>query len=147
MQNQPVNSINPLTLFNQLNAPQRSVVSAMMGFFFYGAWAYSVNQHHGMDAGIKAGMVQGSYSFALTFCMTMLLEGMYRLASRLFSSSIFACFSTISVCCAIVFSGSWTVNYLAGTPEILQAVIFGYIIGGIYSTMNVLNLARQRAAT
>ena len=145
MQNQSVIP-NPLALFNQLNAAQRSGLSAFMGFFFYGAWAYSVNQHHGMDAGIKAAIVQGSYSFALTFSMTMLLEGMYRVASKLFSSALLACFTTIAVCCGIVFSGSWTVNYLAGTPEIFQTVILGYVIGGFYSTMYVLNLARQRAS-
>ena len=145
MQNQPVNSLNPLALFNQLNAPQRSAFSAIMGFFFYGAWAYSVNQHHGMDAGVKAGIVQGSYSFALTFSMTMLLEGMYLFASRLFTSKKLVCTLTILVCCAIVFTGSWTVNYLAGTPEIFQTVILGYVIGGVYSIIYVLNLARQQA--
>ncbi len=145
MQNPKVTPVNPLTLFNQLNAAQRSAFSAMMGFLFYGAWAYSVNQHHGMDAGVKAGIVQGSYSFALTFSMTMLLEGMYRLATRFLSSKTFACFVTVLVCCAIVFSGSWTVNYLAGTPEIFETVILGYVIGGIYSTMYVVNLARKRS--
>lgn len=139
-------STNPLLLFNQLSAPRRSFISAAVGFLFYGSWAYAVNHDHGMGAGLKAGLVQGSYSFVLTFTMTMLLEGMFRVASRTVPSLIVASIITIIVCCAIVFSGSWLVNYLAGTPEIFKTVILGYLIGGAYSSAYVLNLAQLKNA-
>jgi len=139
-------STNPLMLFNQLSAAHRSAISAAMGFLFYGSWAFVVNYDHGIAAGIKAAIVQGSYSFILTFTMTMLLEAMFRFASQYIRPLAVACTITILVCCAIVFSGSWLVNYLAGTPEILKTVILGYIIGGAYSTVYVLNLAQLRNA-
>lgn len=93
-------------------------------------------------AAIKAGCVQGAYSFILTMGMTMLLEGVFRVNSRVFNKTHFINWSTIIICCAAVFSVSWGVNFAAGTPEILRTVILGYIIGGIYSISYVYGLAR-----
>ena len=94
-------------------------------------------------AAIKAGVVQGSYSFVLTLCMTLLLEFVFKLSNRVFNQILLINWTTIIVCCTAVFSISWAVNAAAGTPEILRTVILGYIIGGIYIVGYVYGLARS----
>jgi len=128
--------------FHRLNAVQRSALSAFLGFFFYGAWAYLVNSMHGHWPALKAAYVQGTYSFVLTLCMTLLIEGLFRFMTRFFESRKFINWTTISASCAAVFSGSWLVNYIAGTPEILRTVILGYIVGFFYSVSYVYGLAK-----
>ena len=133
-----------LTLFQSFSALQRSLISALTGFFFYGGWAVYVNWSYGMSAWLKAGIVQGSYSFILTLCMTLLLEGVFKMNMRLFKKVSVINWATIIICCGAVFSVSWGVNAAAGTPEILRTVILGYIIGGIYSISYVYGLARSQ---
>jgi len=125
---------------------QRSLLGAVAGFFFYGGWAYLVNSMHGHWPALKAACVQGSYSFVLTLCMTLLLEGMFRFMARFFSSRKLINWTTIFVSCLLVFSGSWFVNYLAGTPEIFRTVILGYAVGFIYSVSYVYGLARTNSS-
>lgn len=136
-----------LQLFQSFSALQRSLISAFAGFFFYGGWAVFVNWSYGMAAWVKAGIVQGSYSFILTLCMTLLLEGVFRLNNRLFNKEHVINWVTIIICCGAIFSVSWGVNAVAGTPEILRTVILGYIIGGIYSITYVYGLARTEQCT
>lgn len=132
------------TLFHRLNPIQRSLISAAAGFVFYGAWAFWVNAVHGSMVALRAACVQGGYSFVLTLCMTVLLEGMFRFNSRVFNRRHIINWSTIILCCAVIFSGSWAVNAVAGTPEIFQTVILGYVVGGIYSASYVFSLARAQ---
>ena len=121
------------------------MISAVAGFVFYGAWAYAVNYSYGQWIAAKAACVQGSYSFFLTFSMTLLLEALFKLMAKVFNRSGFVNWSTILISCALVFSGSWIVNMAAGTPEIFRTVILGYIIGAFYSVTYVLGLARVDA--
>ena len=129
-------------IFNRFNVVQRSLISAALGFFFYGGWAYFVNSAYGHWSALKAGCVQGSYSFVLTLCMTLLLEGMFKAMSHYFASKVVVSGATIVTSCALVFSGSWLVNLIAGTPEIFRTVILGYVIGGAYSIFYVYGLAK-----
>ena len=131
-------------VFQTFTPLQRSIISGLSGLFFYGGWAVFVNWKHGIAAAIKAGCVQGSYSFILTLTMTMLIEGMFKINSKVFNKTILVNWSTIIICCAAIFSLSWGVNFAAGTPEILRTVILGYIVGGIYSISYVHGLARSR---
>ena len=130
-------------LFQSFSPLQRSVISALCGFFFYGSWGVLVNWEHGVMAATKAGCVQGSYSFILTLFMTMLIEGVFKLNSKVFNKIHTINWSTIIVCCAAIFSVSWGVNSAAGTPEILRTVILGYVFGGIYCITYVYSLARS----
>lgn len=134
--------MNSANLFQRFSALQRSLLSASVGFLFYGAWAFWVNFTHGSMIALKAACVQGSYSFLLTLCMTVLLEAMFRFNSRVFSRQHLINWSTIVVCCVLIFSGSWIINVAAGTPEIFRTVILGYVVGGIYSASYVFSLAR-----
>jgi hypothetical protein len=133
-----------LSLFQRLSPIQRSLISAAAGFVFYGGWGYWVNVSYGQMVALKVACVQGGYSFLLTLCMTMLLEGIFRFNSRVLSARNLINWSTILVCCAIVFSGSWAINVAVGTPEVFRTVILGYIFGGIYSISYVFGLARAQ---
>lgn len=131
-----------VSIFNRLSATQRSLISAIAGFLFYGSWAFWVNHQHGFGMGLRAMCVQGSYSFLLTLVMTGLIETLFSISSRIFLNRTLIIWSTIVCSCFLIFSTSWSINVLAGTPEVLRTVILGYIVGGIYSTTYVYGLAR-----
>ena len=137
----------PLSLFTALSPFQRSLVSAFAAFSFYGGWAFLVNSMHGSMVAIKAACVQGSYSFLLTFFMTILVEGVFRTIRRISRQALLINLATIVITCGLIFSTSWWVNAMAGTPEIFNTVILGYIIGGIYTTSYVIGLDREQRKT
>lgn len=128
--------------FHRLSALQRSTLSAVAALLGYGGWAYLVNSMHGSVPAFKAACVQGSYSLAMTFVMTLMIEGLYRFFGRFLAGGKAAQIATVVVVCAILFSSSWWINAMAGTPEIFNTVILGYIIGGIYTTSYVFGLSR-----
>ena len=122
---------------------QRSMISAFSGLLGYGGWAYWVNASYGWQASFKAACVQGGYSFLLTFVMTLMIEFFYRFFLK-FSRQIWLVNGlAIILTCSIIFSTSWWVNAMAGTPEIFKTVILGYIIGGFYTVAYVFGLSKQ----
>lgn len=124
----------------------RSFVSAILGLIVYGGWAIAVNLMHGDSLAFKAGLVQGSYSFLLTFVSTMLIEISYRRIARFMDSAFLAIVVTVMLCCGLIFSSSWLVNYLFATPEIFKTVVLGYVFGGIYCVVYTVALARENNA-
>ncbi len=130
--------------FDRLSPLQRSSLSAFAALFGYGGWAYLVNSMHGSMLAMKAACVQGGYSFALTFVMTLLIEGLYRALNRVLYYQRPTQIATVFFTCAILFSTSWWINAMAGTPEIFSTVILGYVIGAIYTTSYVMGLASSR---
>jgi hypothetical protein len=98
---------------------------------------------HGSQAAIKAGLVQGSYSFLITLCMTLMLESMYRFLFKSTGWYWFSSIVTVVLCCAPVFVGSWMLNLAAGTPEVFNTVILGYILGATYSASYVRGLTKK----
>ena len=123
---------------------KRSLVNAYIGFLVYGGWGVLVNLMHGQDPAIKAGVVQGTYSFALTFIVTMLMESLFSYLYNLSKNDLLSASGTVLLTCGLVFSGSWFINHLAETPEIFNTVILGYVLGGLYSLFYVVVLVRQR---
>lgn len=121
-------------------------MSAFAGLFGYGVWAYLVNSMHGAEAAMKAAFVQGGYSFALTFVMTLIIEALYRVTVRWLGANRRAQAATVFVTCVALFSSSWWVNAMAGTPEIFSTVILGYIIGTIYTVSYVAGLVHGEPA-
>jgi len=132
-------------IFDRFSPFQRSLVSAVSALLGYGSWAYLVNLMHGTMVALKAAFVQGSYSFALTFVMTLLIEAFYRFACAVAPNKMISKVLTIVLTCTIIFSASWWVNAMAGTPEIFNTVILGYIIGGSYTASYVIGLSGEKA--
>jgi len=129
--------------FSKLNPLQRSLVSAFSALFAYAVWAYMMNSEHGFPAAIKAAAVQGGYSFLLTFVMTLLIEALYRYVSAVVETENIKIALTWTITCSIIYTGSWWVNVIAGTPEVFDTVILGYVVGGIYTLAYVLGLSAK----
>ena len=129
--------------FSELSTSQRIFISAVGAFVIYGGWGYFVNSMHTHEVAMMVAYVQGSYSFAVTLVMTILIEAIYRLCKNLVNNLFLVNWFTILFCCSIVFSGSWWVNAMAGTPEIFETVILGYILGGIYTVVYVFALSKN----
>ena len=102
-----------------------------------------MNIMHGPTAAVKAAMVQGSDSFVITLGMTLMLEASYRTLSKLTGWYQASAVASVIICCAPVFIGSWLVNVAAGTPEIFETVILGYVIGMFFSTTYVIGLHKK----
>lgn len=130
--------------FDRMTPFQRSLFSAFAALIAYGGWAYLVNSMHGNFAAVKAACVQGSYSFLLTFLMTILIELLYRVSCAITNVELLSKVLTIVVTCSIIFSASWWVNVLAGTPEIFNTVILGYVVGGAFTASYVIGLAGEK---
>ena len=131
-------------VFDRMSPFQRSLLSAFAALIAYGGWAFLVNSMHGNFAAIKAACVQGSYSFLLTFVMTILIELLYRAFCAITDNDLLRKILTIVVTCCIIFSVSWWVNVLAGTPEIFNTVILGYVVGGVFTAGYVIGLAGEK---
>ena len=129
--------------FSKLNPLQRSLISAFSALFAYAAWAYMMNSEHGFAAAIKAAAVQGGYSFFLTFVMTLLIEALYGYVSTMVETESLKNTLTWIITCSIIYSSSWWVNVIAGTPEVFDTVILGYVVGGIYTLAYVLGLSAK----
>lgn len=131
--------------FNRLSPLQRSLVSAFSALFGYGGWAYLVNSMHGTAAAVKAATVQGGYSFALTFVITLIIEGLHRWVGNTVHQPRYTQVVTVFLTCALLFSSSWWINAMAGTPEIFSTVILGYVIGTIYTATYVVGLSKGQS--
>ena len=124
------------------NSLTRSIVSGVAGFVVYGGWAFYANYDHGVDAAMKAAFTQGCYSFTVTLVMTLLMEALFRLLANPTLRFCVTFFGT----CAVLYSTSWGVNVLAGTPEIFMTILPGVIIGTAYTLGYTLSLLRMQAA-
>ena len=114
----------------------RGLLAATAGLLVYGSWAFFINYEHGTLAALKAGLTQGSYSFVLTLSMAFLMEWLFQLSEQprvQFSLTFF-------VTCLLLYSTSWGINALAGTPEIFLTILPGAILGTIYTLSYTLTL-------
>jgi len=114
----------------------RITLSALAALMGYGAWAYWINLSHGAGAAMKAAFVQGSYSFILTFLLSLLIEVLFqRWSHRRYGALLVGVF----VCC-LIYSLSWGVNVLAMTPEILWTILPGALMSTIFTASYLLGL-------
>lgn len=120
----------------------RGLFAATAGFLAYGGWAFWVNLNHSLYAGVKAGLTQGSYSFTLTLTMAFLMEWLFGLSRQPRVQFV----STFGLTCLLVYSSSWGVNALTGTPEIFLTILPGAILSTLYTlsyTLTLLKLHQQ----
>ena len=116
----------------------RGIAAGILGFVVYGGWAFYVNSQHGIALGFKAGLVQGTYSFALTLSTTMLME--FLLTSLQNTRGPY--FLTLSITNTITFATAYLINWVFRTPEILLTIFPGFLIGIAYSAFYLLSLSR-----
>lgn len=94
----------------------------------YGGWAAFSNWEYGeLNIWLTAGLVQGTFAFVATLLLTRLVlflrswrEG------RLSAVAVFCCCSTVLLAVPTL------LQWLAGTPDIIQSILPGAIIGHLY---------------
>lgn len=140
-----------LPMFNRVSQSPvlRTLLSAFAGFVGYGAWAYAANMSYGSDMAWRAFFTQGLYSFVITVVLTSLMEQLFIRLAALQPKQRFWC-SVVPVC-LLLYATSWTVNYAAGTPNILLTILPGAIMSTIYafgyiSTLKLLE-SKQKGAS
>ena len=102
----------------------RTFGPALAGFLAYGGWAFFCNYQTSLNAGFKAGLVQGSFSFLITIFFNGVMEYLYaRWKSRYLISIL---------CSGSLVMTSFSINWLAGTPNILPTIAPGALLGSIY---------------
>jgi hypothetical protein len=114
-----------------------------MGFMVYGGWAYYVNLSYGDDVALRAGLVQGSYSLALTMGSSYLIEQLlvvYATAEP--RSSLLLATATSS---ALAFVVAYSIHWLIGTPMIFTTILPGFLIGSVYAFIYGLSVQKLQA--
>ncbi len=117
-----------------------ALAAAAAGFVVYGAWAAYANRAHGMAIALGAGTVQGAYSFVLTLAMSAVTAWVFGRFAHLRLRAA----ATVAVVSAALFTTAYTINALAGTPEIVTTILPGFVIGTVYTALYVQALSDQR---
>ena len=92
---------------------------------------------------LRTGTVQGSYSFALTLSMTLLLEWGYAWLGKTAKGAIV----TLTTVSALMFSTAYALQYFAGSQAILMTILPGYVVGTIYAAIYLGSLHRPPLTT
>jgi hypothetical protein len=116
----------------------RGIAAGILGFVVYGGWAFYVNSQHGAAVGLKAGFVQGTYSFALTLSTTLLMEFLWTSLQNTRGRY----FLTLSITNSLTFTTAYLINSVFLTPEILPTIIPGFLIGIVYSAFYLFSLRK-----
>ena len=104
----------------------------------YGGWAFFINSEYGTQAGIKAALVQGSYSFVLTLCTTLIMEFLWE-ALQTFPRPAMA---TIVITNTFTFITAYSINWIFDTPAILLTILPGFTIGIAFTSVYIFSLRK-----
>ena len=117
----------------------RLLLPPLAGFVFYGAWAYWVNMDFGVTAGAKAAFTQGSYSLVITLVLALLIEWLYSKLRLLH----YGHWIVGLIACLLMYSTSWGVNALAGTPNIPLTILPGATFSTVYTALYIVALVNS----
>lgn len=120
----------------------RSLFAATAALIGYGGWAWYANSSAGDAAAGKAALVQGGYSFILTFAMTYVTERVYwYTGGRVWLTTLL---SSI-----LLLASAYGIHLIAGTPEVGMTIAPGFVIGTVYTAFFVVYLKglKQTATT
>ena len=115
--------------YSQASSITRSFVSAIIGFVFYGGWAYFVHFDYGFTVASKAFLTQGLISFSITLILTHFMEKVY---GWIPSPRLAYWFTAVTASILVAFI-SCSINMLVGTPETFLTVLPGIIVSAVYS--------------
>lgn len=119
------------------------LLTAFAGFIGYGSWAALVNMEYGVYVSIKAAFVQGSISFLLTLGINFMIEWLYRtLANSRYRDLLSVLFASVTLIAI-----SFTINYIAATPNILLTILPGGMIGSFYVYSYLLYSVKESPVT
>ncbi|MEM1264361.1 MAG: hypothetical protein AAGH76_18320 [Pseudomonadota bacterium] len=116
----------------------RSLCAAAVAFAFYALWAAWANRMHDVSMIRLASLTQGSYSAAVTFVMTSLVEFLYRGDSGVG----FRVARSVAITIILLVTSSVAVHLIVGTAEVLATVLPSWLFGSAYALSYALGLAR-----
>ena len=95
---------------------------------FYGGWAAYTNVDHGRDSAIVAFIIQGGFAFVSTLLLTRLV--IWLIQQQQPNPRYFVVFAQCAVVLIFIPGG---LHLMAGTPDIVEAMLPGFIIGNGYA--------------
>lgn len=104
----------------------------------YGLWAGWVNSEHGIDTGIRVGLVQAAYAFLSTLTVAEAAKWMYSRITPSFVHLTLTFLATFFVMLAIPLA----VHSIANTPDIMEAILPGLLWGSLYVLVLLIHLDR-----
>ena len=117
-----------------------SLFNASAALVFYGGWAVFANFEHGQIAWLKAGLVQGVYAFVSTLTVTTVAYWMYLKTGCGRKGIGFGLALSYLIMLLIPFS----VHSVAATPDRIETVLPGLIIGAVYLAVFLLITEKSR---
>ncbi|MGH1485371.1 MAG: hypothetical protein ACRBCI_04070 [Cellvibrionaceae bacterium] len=123
------------------NAAIRILLPPFAGLFFYGSWAFWVNYEHGQMAAFKAACTQGGYSFTITLLLALAIEWLFKVLQSLRFHSLWVAV----IACSLLYSSSWGVNALTGTPNIFLTILPGALVSTIYTIIYIVTLNKLKS--
>ncbi|MFT6388239.1 MAG: hypothetical protein ACJAUP_001617 [Cellvibrionaceae bacterium] len=120
------------------NAALRILVPPLAGLLFYGGWAFLINAEFGPSVAFRAAATQGGYSFTITLLLALMIEWLFTSFKALPGRQWWAG----SIACILLYSTSWGVNAITGTPNILLTILPGAAVSTVYTVIYVLTLIK-----
>lgn len=107
------------------------VVAPWVAALVYGSWGAFANRMFGVDVMLAAASAQGVFAFASTWGLAAVARAMLaiwrqRVVERL------ALLLSFFACSTILWAIPWSLHLLAGTENILLAMLPGLVIGHVY---------------
>ena len=113
-------------------------VNAVIAALVYGSWAAFANYEHGLFAWSKAAIIQALYAFASTLSVSVLAQKIYEYFKGTWRALAFGFFGSFALMITIPF----TIHWIAMTPDIIETIAPGPIIGSFYLMGFLWNLHR-----
>lgn len=101
---------------------------AMAAAAGYGGWAVYANFEHGTQAWMMAGVIQASYAFISTLCITHVARWTY----LKYQCGIKGVCAGFGMSFLVMLAIPLSVHNFFGTPDIFQTILPGLIWGSVY---------------
>lgn len=109
-----------------------AVLAPFVAALVYGGWAAYSNWGFGFSAAFYAAFVQGGFAFSSTWLLNQAANRLVSLYSAKSMSAMKIQLAVFVQCSFFLFSIPWILHKIVGTPEVLMAMLPGFIIGNIY---------------
>jgi len=95
-----------------------------------------------MGMGLTTAFVQGSFSFALTMTLTLIIEHLFnRIGSSKGGAMLTLATASLFMLCA-----AFGLQLIAGAPHILMTILPGWAIGSIYAGTYTFSLYKSNVS-
>jgi len=113
--------------------------AATQGFVLWGSWAFYINSQVSTLAGIKAGIVQGLFSFVSTLLVISILSKLYNhFKQPLLKLTLPTLLIVLTLSSILI-----TAHTIANTPEIIKTVTPSLIVAILFCSFTTYKLTKQ----